>query len=198
MFACFEVEHDEIQSIIAHRVLQIHAIRRRQMSHAFSMNSIREMESFIDTHLQRLLDNLQHLAKTGETFDLKDYISYYVLDVLGELAFSRSFDAQIAQNPAHLPPINDHIYLSCLMGMMPSLMPTFKTIAPRLPIPWFRSLFQARKRLKDLTAECVSRRLQNSNDDRKDLLTGLIRAVDPETGAKLTELEINTEAFAML
>ncbi|KAF2993660.1 hypothetical protein E8E13_000303 [Curvularia kusanoi] len=34
--------------------------------------------------------------------------------------------------------------------------------------------------------------------DRKDILTSLIKAVDPESGAKLTELDINTEAFAML
>lgn len=168
------------------------------MAHAFSMTSVRDMENFVDQHLEKLIQNLDTFARTGDAFDLKDYVAYYVLDVLGELAFSRSFDAQDFRDPRRLPPINDHIYLACLMGMMPSIMPLFKKVAPHLPLAWFQSLFQARKQLKDTTAECVARRIHSHINDRKDLLTNLINAEDPETGAKLTELEINTEAFAML
>ncbi|KAK6197122.1 hypothetical protein LQW54_010917 [Pestalotiopsis sp. IQ-011] len=177
---------------------EIHALRRRQLAHAFSFTSMKDMEMFVDVHLQKLMENLDHCCKTGEMFDLKQFIAFYVLDVLGELAFSRSFDSQIHMDPDRLPPINDHIYLACLMGMVPSMMPIFKAVAPWVPLPWFRSLFRARRQLKELTADCVARRMLKGTDRRNDLLTNLINSVDPETGEKLTELEINTEAFAMI
>lgn len=168
------------------------------MAHAFSLQSIRGMESYIDTHLLQLRKNLDHYVKTEEVFDLKELIAFYVLDVLGELAFSRSFNSQVEQDSEKLPPINDHIYLSCLLGMMPEMMPFLKVVAAWTPLPWFQGLFRARKLLKNLTAECVSHRMREKISNRKDLLTCLINAVDPETGAILTELDIHTEAFAMM
>jgi len=168
------------------------------MAHGFSFQSVKEMESYMDGHLLKLLDNLGQRAETGEVFDFKALVAFYVLDVLGELAFSQSFHAQTEQAPEKLPPINDHIYLACLMGMMPEVLPYLKMVAAWTPLPWLQRLFKARAQLKALTAQCVSRRINEKNSGRKDLLTSLINAVDPETGAKLTELDINTEAFAML
>lgn len=168
------------------------------MAHGFSLQSVKDMEFYIDGHLRKLLDNLTHRAKTGEVFDFKELIAFYVFDVLGELAFSRSFDAQIEQVPEKLPPINDHVFLACLMGMMPEALPYLKSVAAWTPLPWLQRLFKARAQLKTLTAQCVSRRLNDEDSGRKDLLSSLIHAVDPVTGARLTELDINTEAFAML
>ncbi|OBS16909.1 hypothetical protein FPOA_12545 [Fusarium poae] len=158
---------------------EIHAIRRRQMAHAFSLQSIKEMEHFIDKHILKLQKNLNYFADTKQEFDLKDLIAFYVLDVLGELAFSKSFDSQDEQDISRLPPINDHIYLACLVGMTPDALPWIKKLLPWIPLPWLRRLLRART-------------------DRKDLLSCLLVAKDPETGAKLTELDINTEAFAMI
>ncbi|KAF5637703.1 benzoate 4-monooxygenase [Fusarium sp. NRRL 52700] len=177
---------------------EIHAIRRRQMAHAFSMQSIKEMEYFIDTHIMKLRRNLDHFCDSNQDFDLKDLIAFYVFDVLGELAFSRSFDSQDERILARLPPINDHIYLACLMGMTPDALPWIKKVLPSIPIPWLQRLFNARAQLRNLTAACVRKRIEAGPSDRKDLLSCLLVAVDPETGSKLTELDINTEAFAMV
>lgn len=168
------------------------------MAHGFSLQSVKEMELFIDEHLLKLLSNLDHHSKTGEVFDLKALIAFFILDVLGELGFSQSFNAQTEQVEGKLPPINDHIFLACLMGMLPEMIPLLKKVSPWIPLPWFQQLFRARAQLKALTARCVRRRLQEEITGRKDLLTALINAVDPETGARLTELDINTEAFAMV
>ncbi|KAF5703649.1 cytochrome P450 monooxygenase [Fusarium mundagurra] len=177
---------------------QIHAIRRRQMAHAFSLQSIKEMEHFVDSHILELRKNLDHFCDTNKDFDLKDMIAFYVFDVLGELAFSRSFDSQDERDLARLPPINDHIYLACLMGMTPDALPWIKKVLPHIPIPWLKRLFNARAQLRNLTAACVRQRIEAGASDRKDLLSCLLVAVDPETGSKLTELDINTEAFAMV
>ena len=179
-------------------ITQFHSLRRRQMAHAFSFQSIEEMESNIDKHIALLCRNLDAYAKTGQVFDLKEIIAFYMVDLLGELAFSQSFNAQTEKAAERLPPINDHIYLACLMGQFPEMMPLLKKVAPWTPWPWLQRLFTARQKLKNLTASCVRRRMSEKLDDRKDLLTCLINAVDPDTGAKLTELNINTEAFAMV
>lgn len=168
------------------------------MAHGFSLQSVKDMEIYIDKHLKRLLDNLDQRAKTGEVFDLKELIAFYVFDILGELAFSQSFDAQIEQLPEKLPRINDHVFLACLMGMMPEVLPYLRSVAAWTPLPWLQRLFKARAQLKTFTEQCVSRRLNEKVSGRKDLLSSLINAVDPVTGAKLTELDINTEAFAMM
>ncbi|KXH66818.1 hypothetical protein CSAL01_04788 [Colletotrichum salicis] len=95
----------------------------------------------------------------------------------GDLAFRCQFDSQIEKDISKLPPINDHIFLASLMGMVPDFMPFIKTISPWIPIP---------SRITDTSAA------------RKDLITSLINSVDPETGSKLTELDIKTEAFAFI
>ena len=168
------------------------------MAHAFSLQSIKEMETHIDKHIALLCENLDAFAKTGEIFDLKELIAFYVVDMLGELAFSQSFQAQIEKSVEKLPLINDHIYLACLMGQFPEMLPLLKKVATWTPWPWLQGLFAARQKLKTLTANCVARHLAEKVTDRKDLLTCLINAVDPETGAKMSELDINTEAFAMV
>ncbi|KAH6685925.1 cytochrome P450 [Plectosphaerella plurivora] len=177
---------------------EVHALRRRQMAHAFSLQSIKEMEPHIDKHLLRFRANLNRFAASGERFDLKELIAFFVLDVLGDLAFRCDFDSQVHQDVSQLPPINDHIFLACLLGMVPDFMPFIKAVLPWTPVPWLQGLLKARQALKDLTATCVRRRMEDEKGARKDLITSLINAVDPHTGKKLTELDIQTEAFAFI
>ncbi|KAF5256280.1 hypothetical protein FOXYS1_13252, partial [Fusarium oxysporum] len=114
---------------------EIHSVRRRQMAHAFSLQSIRSMEQHIDRHLLQFRRNLDHYSNTGEMFDLKELIAFFVLDVLGDLAFRRSFNSQVEQDVSKLPPINDHIFLACLLGMVPDLMPFLKALFGWTPVP---------------------------------------------------------------
>ncbi|KAH6699707.1 putative cytochrome P450 [Leptodontidium sp. 2 PMI_412] len=160
----------------------IHAKRRRQLSHGFSQTSIERMEGIIDGQIDILIHHLKGLAKSGEAFDLKTIIACFVLDILGEVAFSRTFNAQAVGGAEEIGAINDHVFLSCVIGELPC-QDLLKTLVAWSPIPWIRRLLKSRAHLKPR---------------RPDLLANLINAKDPETGEKLTELDINTEAFAML
>lgn len=60
-----------------------------------------------------------------------------------------------------------------------------------------RRLVKSRNALKLTCAECVEEKISHLHA-RADLLQSLVYAKDPATGAKLTEEEINSEAFAML
>jgi benzoate 4-monooxygenase len=65
------------------------------------------------------------------------------------------------------------------------------------PVPWMRRLMTSRKNLKRVYGDCVRFKINNPSE-RPDLLKSLVTAVDPESGSRLTEQEINSEAFAVL
>ncbi|KAJ5961039.1 Cytochrome P450 E-class group I [Penicillium vulpinum] len=174
----------------------IHALRRRQLAHGFSQVSVENFEPLINGHIEILLGKLNNFAKTEEVFDLKSTISYFVLDILGEVAFSRPFNAQLKSEADEIHAINDHLLLSCVIGELP-LQALSKFLARWSPVPWMRKLVKSRNNLKVKCSECVRNKIHNASD-RQDLLQSLVTAKDVETGASLTEQEINSEAFAML
>lgn len=52
-------------------------MRRRQMAHGFSANSLKAMEDIFDRHINSLRVKLDKYAISGDAFDLKDIMSYY-------------------------------------------------------------------------------------------------------------------------
>ena len=176
--------------------LQIHSLRRRQLAHGFSQASIETLEPLINGHIEILLKKLKGFAQTEDIFDLKSVVSCFVLDILGEVAFSRPFGAQAKGDAEEIHAINDHILLSCVIGEMPLQWLT-KALARWSPVPWMRRLLKSRNNLKMKCAECVRNKITRASD-RRDLLQSLVTAKDVETGSSLSEQEINSEAFAML
>jgi benzoate 4-monooxygenase len=159
------------------------------MAHSFSIASLTQMESIYNTHIKNLLDAID--AKGGEPFDLKTLLGFYAYDIMGELVFHSEFGTQKAQNPAQLPPINEHIFLSCMFGMLPSLLPYSMRIANYLPIPWLQHLLDGRKALKEKTSACLTREMSRQKSTEKhSILTRLINAKDPETGENLPEVRL--------
>ena len=69
----------------------VHATRRRSVANSFSAQSIAAMEGYIDEVVLDLIDRLDEKERNGKVVDLKKWISYCVVDILGELAFSKSF-----------------------------------------------------------------------------------------------------------
>lgn len=144
-----------------------------------------------------LVDKLQTLAKTGEVFDFKHMLSLYVFDILGEVAFGRSFGAQDREGELpELSAINDHLLLAGVIGELP-FQGLSKTFARLSPVPWMRRLVKSRNDLKIICGNCVKYKIENTSG-RPDVLKSLVEATDPESGARLTEQEINSEAFAVL
>jgi cytochrome P450 len=126
----------------------------------------------------------------------EEYIGFCILDGLGEMAFAKSFDSQRTEDATISNAIRDHILLACSIGQLP-LQSVSKAVIAWSPIPWVRQLVKSRQQLKQQCTECVDYRISHPSN-RKDLLHNTINAKDPETGAGLTRLDINTEAFAML
>ncbi|KAJ9663192.1 hypothetical protein H2198_000953 [Neophaeococcomyces mojaviensis] len=186
----------------------LHSIRRRHMSHSFSISYVKEMEQYLDTTIAILKQKLARYASTGEVFDLKKAFHYYVIDTLGELAFSQSFGVQQADDESLVPPVKEHSLLAAATGAWPAMRFRLKRWLPLVPYKPLQDLFRGRQACADLASRCVQKRLRDLADikddesavrsQRKDILTSLILAKHPDTGERLTEIDLETEAFGFI
>jgi hypothetical protein len=186
---------------------QTHSIRRRHMSYSFSISYVKEMEPFLDLNIKLLKDKVMNYCLSGEVFDLKKLLHYYVIDALGELAFSKSFGIQETHDASRIPPVAEHSLLAAVTGAWPLMTKRLKKYLPLVPHPGLQRLFKGRQACAELASECVQRRLddvkrQKEQDpdsaERKDILTNLILAKHPDTGERLTQLDLETEAFGFM
>lgn len=180
------------------------------MSHSFSITSIKGMEQYLDTNIKIMRQKIRNHAEKEEVFDLKKVLHYYTIDVLGELAFGQSFGAQLSDDEALVPPVVEHSWLAAVTGSWPSMTATLKRWLPLIPHSGLQKLFRGRAECVDLAARSVQQRMdalqQTKMDElessigsrRKDILTSLIQATDPETGAHLRQVDLETEAFGFM
>ena len=94
---------------------EVHSTRRKACSNGFSLQSVAGMEPFMDSCLRHLLHRLDKAAATGKEIDLKEWIAFFVMDVLGELAFSGSFGVLESGDATLMPPVREHV--SCLQSV---------------------------------------------------------------------------------
>lgn len=174
------------------------------MSHSFSISYVKEMEQYLDANIKILQGKLSHFAYTNEPFDLKKALHYYVIDVLGELAFSQSFGVQLADDENLVPPVVEHSLLAAATGAWPSMTSFLKRWLPKLPSQRLKRLFEGRATCAALAARCVQQRYDAlkeggfSSAHRKDILTSLILAKHPDTGVALSQADLETEAFGFM
>ena len=167
------------------------------------------MEEYLDDNIQLLRDKITGYAGRKEVFDIKKLLHYYTIDVLGELAFSKSFGVQAATDnstaEALVPPVVEHSLLAAVTGSWPSMTMALKSWLPLLPHKGLRALFKGRADCARLASECVQRRMsdledtkQGSEVQRKDILTNLILAKHPDTGERLARQDLEAEAFGFM
>ncbi|KAL3461838.1 cytochrome P450 [Aspergillus heterothallicus] len=165
------------------------------MCHSLSASYIKKLEKYLDLNIGILKSKIQAYTAAGQAFDLTKLLHYYVIDVLGELAFSQYFGVQEADDEFLVPPVFEHSLLAAVTGAWPAMTMTLKRGLPCVPHQGLQKLFAGRKTCADLASACVQRRLKGlegeneedvGTDERNDLLTKLIKAKDPETGARLS------------
>ncbi|KAH7050192.1 putative benzoate 4-monooxygenase cytochrome P450 [Macrophomina phaseolina] len=185
-----------------------HSIRRRHMSHSFSSSYVKEMEGYLDINIKLLKDKIASRAERNEAFDLKKLLDFYIFDVLGELAFSQSFNTMPEEDESRMPPVKENTLLGVTTGSWTAMAPLLRDIVPKIPIKVIRDLVKGRVGCGQLAVQCVQRRLEALKDieagsaasskQRKDLLTNLILARHPDTGEKLAMRDLVSEAFGFI
>lgn len=165
------------------------------------------MEPFLDLNIEILKQKILGFCVNSEPFDLKKLLHYYTIDVLGELAFSQSFGIQQSDDELRVPPVVEHSLLAAVTGAWPMMTKRLKKYLPLVPHAGLQRLFNGRRACAELASSCVRRRLEmikskkEVNPDaaeRKDILTNLILAKHPDTGERLTQMDLETEAFGFM
>ena len=78
------------QSLLSFREKPLHDRRRRVWSTGFSDKALRGYERRIQVYRQKLFDQL--MACEGEPVNVIKWFNFFAYDVMGDLAFARSFD----------------------------------------------------------------------------------------------------------
>ncbi|KAJ5661981.1 uncharacterized protein N7477_009597 [Penicillium maclennaniae] len=134
-------------------------------------------------------------------------LHYYVIDTLGELAFSQTFGVQESNDETRVPPVIEHSLLAAVTGAWPMMTARLKRWLPLIPHKGLQALFEGRKACANLASQCVNARLNSirstdasssGSTDRKDILTNLILAKHPDTGESLSRTDLETEAFGFI
>ncbi|GLA73266.1 hypothetical protein AtubIFM55763_004175 [Aspergillus tubingensis] len=79
-----------VQSLHAHRNREAHDQRRRVWSLGFSDKSLRAYEKRLQIYRQKLIDLLTSAAD-NQAINISNYLTWYSYDVMGDLAFGRTF-----------------------------------------------------------------------------------------------------------
>lgn len=125
-------------------IVQADRTRRRQLAHAFSQATVLDMESTIDIHLRKLRRWVDDCATSHDTFDIKEGAAAFVIDTLGDLAFSRPFGTLDSRSNADAPPIALHLHLAVTPAQMPWTLPIVRKIGRWLPVEWIKEGFRGR------------------------------------------------------
>ncbi|KAF2258926.1 cytochrome P450, partial [Lojkania enalia] len=184
-------------NIFGMRDEDLHASRKRMLNHGFSVQSVTSMEPYIDGCIAKLRLKLDEFTKTGEAFDLALWFSFLGFDILGELAFSKSFDILASSNPNDMPPFLAHGSLAAVGGQIPWFLKALPYLQ-NLPISTFRHLTAGRAALRQFAIDSVNARIAAKDEARRDLLYRLLEAKDPSTGEQLELEDIQTEAFGFI
>lgn len=176
---------------------KLHTQRKRMFGLGLSMNSLRSMEVIIDSRYAILRRQLDRFAQSGEVFDLRKYITYCIVDILGELAFGHAFDNQESEDPAKIPPVSEALYGSCVAGQVPWAADAFAYARDRLPIPQVQRVLAALNVMIPIAIKNIKLR-EEQKSGRDDILGKLIAAREEKTGQALTMQQIVAESVTLI
>ncbi|KAF2460199.1 cytochrome P450 [Lineolata rhizophorae] len=179
---------------------QVHSTRRKAVSNSFSAQSVASMEVHMDRCMEKLIRRLDSAAENGEAIDIKLWIAFFVMDVLGELAFSRPFGVLDSGDEYQMPPVREHVLLATTSGQTPWVVPYVNSMVPHVPVPSLQRMVRGRKDLRQMAIDSVNDRLR-SDSTRIDLLGRLLdelkSGVDSK-GRALDVVDVQTEAFGFI
>ncbi|KAI1879080.1 hypothetical protein JX265_003257 [Neoarthrinium moseri] len=199
-----------IPNVFGMRDENAHSTRRRLMAHSFSIATVKGMEQYLDTNIAIMRQKIAKYASEQQAFDLCQVLHYYTIDVLGELAFGQSFHAQINDDEKSVPPVVEHSWLAAITGAWPMMTAILKRWLPFIPQPGLQKLFRGRADCAKLAARNVQRNLGEQrvteqayekappSQERRDIITSLIKATDPQTGKHLAQKDLESEAFGFI
>ena len=102
----------------------VHAQKKRVANVPYSMSAMQQLAPFIDDTIEIFMEKMNGFAtSTAGKVDLGDWLHYFAFDVLGEVAFSRSFGflEQGVDVERAIRTIDDSQWYNGIVGQIPEL-----------------------------------------------------------------------------
>jgi len=146
----------------------------------------------IDTYIDIMADEAAHLADrcgaaaVGESVDVNAEMVDYTLRTVGRVLFGADVEDAVPVIRATFPALNEHIRRR---GMSPLRLPR------RLPRPAEVRAARAQRTLYSIVDDIIDRR---SRESGRDLISLLLAARDPETGAPMSQQDVSDQILIFL
>lgn len=185
----------------------IHGRLRRLLSHSFSLRGLADSEPLIAEKVQQYVDRTV-AGNRGKEVDMLSRTYELYLDIVSWLSFGRSFDCLKGQNLTARRDISHYFSVVPLVAFVP--------IARYVPLRGIQEGLAGLNRLIEFASVNVDAFLEKSNYrssssssgnivDKTDsssqegtLLNNLAKAVDPDTGSKLTREDLIEHSILFL
>ncbi|OMJ24080.1 Versicolorin B desaturase [Smittium culicis] len=186
------------QSIFSTRDENFNRMRRRQVGPAFSQTGLDSVDSLItEICVDSFEKKLREIIQEGNgvvQFNFFKYFQNVTADVIGELAFGKSFDA--VQNDGH--PITDWVNTAMKNFILFKSFPILKLLQYIYP-----GLRKNEKKLENFCLESIEQRrrlIKNKsyNEKRIDILQMYLTSINTSNNQPLSDSEIVTEMVTMV
>ncbi|KAJ5299697.1 cytochrome P450 [Penicillium atrosanguineum] len=178
---------------------RIHQRKKKYLSPAFSAKNLHEYEPYMTRTIGKFMAclNRQTAVSDQAQIDFNVYSNYLAFDVISDYSFGKSF--------GFLDKEEDYINLIATIDARGEVLnalghlPQF--IRPMMKYflfdPFWPKGLRATSKLASIGKHAYYQR-KDSEDSRKDLLSFLFKAKDPETKKPLTEQEIIAESISFI
>lgn len=163
----------------------VHAQKKRVANVPYSMAAMQQLSPFINDTIELLAKKIgQHIDDTpSKVFDLGDYLHYFAFDVLGEVAFSRSFGflAEGRDVDSAIKTIDNSQTYNGIVGQVPELDFLLRRNPLWQFVPWLstKNALITRMALEEMKRRMPfdkdSAGLLRTGDGRQDLMASLIQ-----------------------
>lgn len=193
------------ESMFSTRSKTAHAMKRRMVSHGFSMQSLQEFEPLVDATLEKFMRRMDEFADKGEPFDIYFWFELFTMDVLGELALGAPFNVLEAGQPARYSKlVEESQRFANHSGLLPFGKYNVKVLS-WVPLSNIQHLYKARLEYLEYAKTALERRfienkqqVSSSGKVRQDIMQRFIEAQDPQTGHRMDFNELRAETSSLM
>ena len=169
---------------------------RRIVAPLFTRKRIAAYVASMGHSAELLVSSWERVAAAGGQVDLREPSMLYALEVLGKTVFGEDMQSAESIVRASVPVLNEQVTRTALSPVrLPSWFPTRAN----------RRAERARRAVWDFVEMLIAQRRQAAHSqpnaeagDRGDLLSLLLEAQDPETGAGLDDIAVRDQALIFL
>ena len=162
-----------------------HTRMRRNVSHAFSEQALRDQESLIQQNVTDFISALRRDTSKREEQDMAKFFNLCTFDILGYLAFGESLDC-LKEGEFHPWVMSVMAAISAIPYEHFNKYYDLGKFAQRLITP--SKMSKGRKENFEFASKRMKARIA-ADDDRKDFTTYMLRHRDNEKGLTMDELQ---------